>query len=311
MNKLIAVATAAIGMAGIASSSANALVITPQTGTNATVAELLANALLAGNPDFELVAGSATFQGDVGSNANGGTYTGFSLAPSSGSGPIFNLGDGIVLSSAVLGSIPFTNTTNSFSTFPGSGSSALLSGIAPGNPSTNDTALLGFKVAVKPGSTATAIKATFQFMTDEFPTQSVTDIFGFFVDGTNFATFADGSVVANDPGNPNNLTNFTLNPVGAGLYPIEFNGLSSILQVTGVLDPLVSEHQIFIGVADTSDSIFDSIAFITGLGGSVGGGGIIVVPPPNGVVPEPSTLAILGLGVALAAARRVRPGASG
>lgn len=302
--RLLIAACAGIG-AGLGATPADALVITPATGLSPDVALLLANTLLGGNPDFDLVPGSATYQGNVANNANGGTYTGFSLSPGAGvSKPTFNLGDGIVLSSSVLSQIPSTNTENAFSRSPGSGSNALLTSIAPGNVGTNDANVLGFKVTRKPASTATAIAVTFQFMTDEFPTQSVTDIFGFFVDGTNFARFADGSVVANQPGNPSNQTNFTLNPVNGGQYPIEFNGLSAILQVVGVLNPNAIEHQVFIGIADTSDTIFDSIVFVTGLGGSQGDGGI-VVPPVSGV-PVPGTLALVGVGVGVTLLSRRR-----
>ena len=53
--------------------------------------------------------------------------------------------------------------------------------------------------------------------------QNVTDVFGFFVDGVNFARFANGQLISNTPGNP---TNFIANPVGGGLYGIEYNGLT-------------------------------------------------------------------------------------
>ncbi len=293
---------------------ARALVITPETGGSAAAAaNALAAILLADSGDFALVPGSATYQGNLGASANGGKFTGFQLAPAlDPTKPKFTLGDGIVLSSSILNQIPQRNTTGSFGRSPGSGPSNLLTSIAPGNVATNDANVLSFRVTQKPGSTATSVKATFLFMTEEFPTEDVTDIFGFFVDGVNFAKFGDGSVVANQPGNATNLTNFTLNPVsGAALsnYAIEFNGLSTILQVAGQLDTALTEHRIVIGIADTSDIEFDSIAFITGFGGSRDEGGIIVAPPTD--VAQPASLLLLGAGLVGLTALRQRGRESG
>lgn len=284
-----------------ASEPARALVITPETGGGSATAaaNALATLLLTGSSDFTLIPGSATYQGNLGVNANGGKFTGFQLAPTIDlTKPTFTLADGIVLSSSILSQIPARNSTTSFGRSPGSGASNLLSGIAPFTADTNDANVLSFKVSKKPGSTATSIKTTFLFMTEEFPTEDVTDIFGFFVDGTNFAKFADGSVVANQPDNASNLTNFTLNPVrvsGPSNYATEFNGLSTILQVAGQLNAALTEHQIVIGIADTDDSLFDSIAFITGLGGSQDEGGIIVAPPSD--VIEPASVLLFAVGL--------------
>ncbi|MBS1216076.1 MAG: hypothetical protein H6R20_1050, partial [Proteobacteria bacterium] len=74
---------------------------------------------------------------------------------------------------------------------------------------------------------------------------------------------------------------------------IEYNGLSQAFTVVGLLDPNVTTHTIMIGVADTSDSIYDSGVFIGGLlAGTDTGGGI------GGEVPEPMTLVLVGLGLA-------------
>jgi len=113
-----------------------------------------------------------------------GTYTGFNLAPSSGSTPTLALPDGIVLTSGSA-NLPLTNTTNQFNpVFPASGSNALLGALsasAGGTAATNDANVISFDFTVAAGMTS--VSAQFVFGTDEFPTQSVTDIFGFFVDG--------------------------------------------------------------------------------------------------------------------------------
>jgi hypothetical protein len=168
--------------------------------------------------------------------------------------------------------------------------------------STFDANAISFSFTVDSGN---AVAAQFVFGTDEFPTQSVTDIFGFFVDGVNYARFPSGELISNTPGNP---TNFIANPVGSGLYGIEYNGLSQSFTVTGLLDPTLSVHIIQIAVADTNDTIFDSGVFIGGLHATTASSGGIGDPV---VTSEPTGLAAFGLGIAglLAAARRpTRPG---
>ena len=280
-----------VALAFGAMGSASALVI--DTNIAAPAAETLSNAVLASGSGITIVGGSQTFQGNV-NTPQSGTYTGFNLAPSSGSTPTLTLPDGIVLTSGSA-NLPLTNTTNQFNpAFPGTGSNALLTTLAGTN--TFDANVISFSFTV--GAGKTSVSAKFVFGTDEFPTQSVTDIFGFFVDGVNYAKFPNGDLISNTPGNP---TNFINNPVGGGLYGIEYNGLTQVFTVIGLLDPLLSTHTITFGVADTSDTIFDSGVFIADLtAGTDTGGGICT--NPNGcatTVPEPVTLGLFGAGLAL------------
>jgi hypothetical protein len=277
--------------------SASALTITPIVSGD-PIAQLVP-ALLAPGSGISVVSGSETYQGSLPSGQSG-TYTGFNLAPSSGSTPTLNLTDGIALTSGTA-NLPLTNTTNQFNPqFPGTGGNAAASALT--GLTTFDANTLKFSFALSSGN---AVRAQFVFGTDEFPTQSVTDIFGFFVDGVNFAKFPGGELISNTPGNP---TNFITNPVGSGLYGIEYNGLTQVFTVTGLLDPSFSEHTLEIVVADTNDTIFDSGVFIGGLTSATADTGGIGEPgtPPTGV-PEPASLALFGAGlVALTIASRRR-----
>lgn len=266
----------------------------------------LVPALLAPGSGITVVPGSATLQGNIAgpTYSQSGTYTGFNLAPSSGSTPTLTLPNGIVLTSGTA-NLPTTNTVNQFNPFtPASGANTdlgNLSASAGGTSTTRDANVLSFSFTVAPGQNA--VSAQFVFGTDEFPTQTVTDIFGFFVDGVNYARFPGGELISNTPGNP---TNFISNPVGSGLYGIEYNGLTQTFTVTGLLDDELTTHTITVGVADTADSIYDSGVFIGGLRATQtqvnDGGGITPT-----ATPEPATLALFGTGLlGLSALRRRR-----
>lgn len=299
MNKLSTVLLAGTAMLWTAG-SASALSITQvidASNSNAANTTLIP-ALLAPVSGISVVGASGALQGTITgpTTSQSGLFSGFNLAPSSGTTPTLNLPNGILLTSGSA-NLPLTNTVNQFNPFfPGSGGNAALTALA--GTGTNDANVLSFQFTVAPG--AISVSAQFVFGTDEFPTQNVTDIFGFFVDGVNYAKFPNNDLISNTPGNP---TNFIANPVGGGLYGIEYNGLTDVFTVTGLLDGNLATHTISIGVADTNDSIFDSGVFIANLKAGIDEGGGIT---PTGT-PEPASLALFGVGLAaLGAARRRR-----
>lgn len=241
---------------------------------------------------------SVTSSNFGGAGVQSGTYSGFS---SVGLGA---LGDGITLSSGHVAEVPLSNTESSWdhgdigqsepeSLTGGVSDDADLeqvlidSGASSNNQNVNDVNFLEFSFTVA-DKTKNSVSASFAFGTEEYPDQSVTDIFAFFVDGVNYAFFPDGSLINFDEDGPS--AGFYQSNLG-DVFDIEWDGLTKILQVTGLLDMNLTEHTIKIALADTSDTIFDSAVYIASLSaGTTEGGGGIDNPSP---VPLPAGLPLL------------------
>jgi len=270
--------------------NANAAIILDliETGDN-PVADLTA-AFVAGS-GLTVVAGSETFVGRVGNGnlAQSATYSGFNLVPNVGGLglPTISQADGILLTSGQANT-SMSNTSSSFSGITSTGGDADLSTLSGSN--TRDTNSFSFDFTVPAGITSIALD--FVFASDEFPDQGVTDVFGVFVDGTNFAFFQDGSLVSFVQGS--NAANFNDNNIGTGNYDSEYDGISNSLSLVGILDPTRVVHSLKLAIADTNDSVFDSAVYIAGFQGGTATGGGGIDPPGPGVIPEPVSALVWG-----------------
>lgn len=272
----------------VAALVAGSAVAAPVSVTSTNDLATLTSALLAPSSSINitssnLISGAATQQG---------THTGVNLSPTTGVGPTVTLGAGVVLSSGRADIGP-ANTVNETTVDTGNGGYARLTTLSGRNTFNANVLEYGFTVT---DPTLNAIRLDFVFATEEFPTQTVTDIFGVFVDGVNYARFASGELISNTPGNP---TNFISNPLGAGLYQTQYNGLTRTLSLVGLLNPTLSAHTIAIGIADTQDRRFDSGVYLSGLRAinTTGGGGIGSVSAPGSLaLAALALLAMAGIG---------------
>ncbi|WP_166838893.1 choice-of-anchor L family PEP-CTERM protein [Rheinheimera pleomorphica] len=258
----------------------------------------MTNALLGSG--INVIDGSQVFQGLLGDDTTGQSalYQGASF--SNGAHTV-SIGSGAFLSTG-RANLPNTNTSASFGSGTGTGSdsdlSALLASNGAPSTNTNDVNFIEFQFSVADG--LNAISLDFIFGSEEFPDQAVTDVFGVFVDGVNYAFFPDNSLISFVTGV--NAGNFNDNTQGD--YDLEYDGFSNLLNLVGLLDTSLSMHTIKIAIADTSDSIYDSGVWLSNLRAiSADTGG---VNNPSNPVSAPGTLALMGLGL-FAALRRRKP----
>ncbi len=264
--------------------------------------EELATALTSGASGINLIAGSSAFQGNFdnaielgeeGGLANGcdgeieceGPPIDYSSADygsasfysnlnfGSIGGTDFVLPDGILLTSGNAAPAE-TNTTSGFTGFASGAGDAGLDALltAQGlSDVTTDATVLSFDFTVDAG--VNAISLDFIFGTDEYSeyVDAYPEIAGIFVDGVNYAGFADGSLLSLTSatvggGNFFNNDNWDNAPVTNPLA-IEYDGISAPLTLLGLLDTSLDEHTIKIAVSDTNDMILDTGIFVANLQG--------------------------------------------
>lgn len=289
MKKLGTTRTAITGLAlaigGICSTASAA----PFSFSASTDAAALASATLAAGSGISIVAGSQTYQGGA---TQGGTYSNFSFSNST---TTVAIGNGVVMTSGDINHLP-GNDSSSMSANPGAGTDADLDSLSA-QTVTNDANVLTFDFTVDAGITSLALD--FVFGTDEYPDQGVTDIFGVFVDGVNYAKYSDGSLVNFTVGSPG--VSFFVNNNFGSLDPLkdeagtglEYDGVVNKLMIIGILDELLTTHTIKIAIGDTSDTIYDSGVFVANLtGGTIKGDGGIDTGG-NTPVPAPATIPLM------------------
>lgn len=272
MNKPI---LALLAASVLTASSAQSLVITSTT----TDGNALTTAILGSG----ITAGTSTYVGDT--NQSGFFTDGIA----SGIG----IENGIILSTGNAYDAPGPNNLDDMSVSTNSGGDAALDALVSGT--TNDTASLTFDFV----STGGDLFFNFVFASEEyneFVNSEFNDVFAFFVDGVNIATAPDGQAVSINTvncGNPfsgagPNCSSYNNNDISDGgpFFDLAYDGFTDVFTAS-ILGLSAGSHTMKFAIADTGDSSLDSAVFIEGG----------TFSDTSTSVPEPGSLALLGLGL--------------
>jgi hypothetical protein len=308
MRPLKALAVAA--MLGTATTANAALVVSGSLDGDALV-----NALLAGGSGISGISNITVIGGAAGTPLQTGTFSG---GLSAGLG----FDTGVVMTSGNINSLP-TPTSGSNDSLERAGD-AKLTAIVGGT--TNDAAVLSFDF-IPDGS---QVKFSYVFGSTEYNfyvNSTFNDVFAFFVNDVNRALVpgtsdpvsintvncgqADGPTSAGSPGaapvtNCNQFVNNRVDgsTVGSDL-DINLGGFTKTFSFIADVNPDVT-NTMYLAIADRSDNALDSAVFIAGGTFSTCGGPDQPPCDGNGTIPEPGSLALLGLGVAAMAMLRRR-----
>jgi len=304
MQRLTCATALALGLASTALHAAP--VVTRMSDPGGPTAEDMVNVLLSQDAGITIVPGSVSYTGVP---EAAGTFTGGGTNQANSIG----IQTGIILSS---GDAAFVSAT------PNQDGAAGIDNDAPGSPlldglnqgTTFNASILSFRFI----PTGNQVQFSYVFGSEEynnFVNSGFNDVFGFFVNGENFALIpgtntpvAINNVNCGGPSggaangnNPSNCQFFRDNPPNSGTIDTEIDGLTVVLSFVADVVP-GEENLIELGVADVTDPILDSVVFIAaGTFQSCGGpdqppcGG--PGPGPGQQAPEPGSLALLGLGL--------------
>lgn len=276
-NKLMAVAVSA---ALAFTSGAHAISVTQNS--NATD---LANAILGGG--VTILSASVT-----GADAAFGTFT-------DGNASGLDIDAGIMLSSGSVVDAVGPNTSDSITTAFGTAGSAALDAAA--GVTTQDAAIFDIEFTTTGGD----IFFNYLFASDEyneFVDSTFNDAFALFLDGVNIALLDDGVTPVtinnvNGTTTPGLFNNNDPSDLGSPTpFDIEYDGFTNGFTASA-FGLGAGTHTLSFQVADVGDAGFDSTVFIEA--------GSLTDDPDPMPMSEPSTLALLGLGmIGMAGLRR-------
>ena len=264
--------------------------------------------------DDALVLANTLLSASSGIVINSATYTGASTASGqfSGGTGVIGVSSGIVLTTGVATFVTGPNTLPDAGVDNGADGDAALTTIV-GTATQNASSLL---IDFTP--TANEISFSYVFGSEEyndFVDSEFNDVFGFFVNGVNYALIPGTSTAVSintvnngfafegeaATGPCMNCAFFVDNAAIPGSpFNTELDGFTTALAFLAPVSIGVP-NTLRLVIADTADGNYDSAVFLQGGSFQVGPP---VVPPTPGVIPEPASLMLVGTGLAALYRRR-------
>ncbi|MDH5218434.1 MAG: PEP-CTERM sorting domain-containing protein [Gammaproteobacteria bacterium] len=268
------------GFAFVMCGSANAIVITTDNDANN-----LGSALLGGG----VTVISTTLNGqNAGAAVSSGTFTNVDNTYGIGAGIVLSTGD---VRDYASGANTVINKSTDYGTNATAAQELLLDPITGGAFDHYD--VTQFDVVFDVDAATESIFFNAVFGSDEFPEfvgSDYIDAFGIYLNGINIASF-DSWPVNVDHSDMGMLAGTELDGI---LDPTNGTG-DPIMLFEGMVTPGSKNNVLTFIIADSSDGVYDSTVYLSGLGnfpprGGQPGGGVVNVP-------EPASFALLGIGL--------------